>query len=220
MAESANVTFQQAARELRSHLHHSQQYMATFLGLSMAALRNYESGASIAPDARAAAAYLLAADMTERSDLVEVFRSELYRALGIQEPIWKQTEVAAEGEGSSRQDIEHEKAISPLRILAEMGELRTHPMAKTLFLEPVDDHETRLIRTLLACIRGQGPFKKYREPILQALVRPWLLIDIDDPDLDLLLLKKEELSDQRLAFLKALTHLQATLRSDREADQG
>jgi hypothetical protein len=57
--------------------------MATSLGLSMAALRNYESGRVIAPGARAGYAYMMAAEASERPDLAQVFRSALDRALGI-----------------------------------------------------------------------------------------------------------------------------------------
>jgi transcriptional regulator with XRE-family HTH domain len=193
MVEPRDTTFQHAARELRDHLHRSQQSMATFLGLSMAALRNYESGAVTAPDARAATAYLLAAEMSDRLDLVEVFGSALHQAMGIEEPSFrKRIEELPEGGG----DLEN------LRILAQMGQLRTHPLAKTLFIEPVNDFEKRMITALLACIRGQGPFKKYQKSIYQALASPWALIDeYAEP---LRLLKREGLQDQLMTFKKAI----------------
>src|SRR5262245_4265420 len=132
MAEIRDMTFQQGARELRKHLDQSQQSMATFLGLSMGALRNYETPDAVTtPDARAATAYLLAAEMSGRLDLVEVFRSALHQAMGIEEPSSrKRIEEVAEGSGDQKTDLD------PLQILAQMTQLRqlqTHPMAKTLF---------------------------------------------------------------------------------------
>jgi hypothetical protein len=76
-------TYQVAARELRRHLHLSQQGMATCLRLSMGAVRNHESGAVEAPDARSAAAYMLGAGRAERWDLAQIFRLALYRALDV-----------------------------------------------------------------------------------------------------------------------------------------
>jgi hypothetical protein len=51
----------------------------------MAALRTYENGKVTAPDAHAATAYMLAAEQAGRSDLVQVFGSALYRAMGIEQ---------------------------------------------------------------------------------------------------------------------------------------
>jgi len=76
------MTFQQATRELRAALRLSQQAMASYLGLSLAALRNYESGIVKHPDARAAYAYMKIAG---RPEAVRVFELALCRALGIPE---------------------------------------------------------------------------------------------------------------------------------------
>jgi transcriptional regulator with XRE-family HTH domain len=77
--------FHQAARELRTCLNRSQQSMATELGISIAALRNYESGATD-PEPRAIAAYLIAAKNACLIELEDVFRSSLQDALGY--PLW------------------------------------------------------------------------------------------------------------------------------------
>jgi len=77
------MTFSQAARKFRAHLKRSQQSMATFLGVSFAALRTYENGKVGAPDARALAAYMFAAETYGRPDLAEVFGSALHQALGL-----------------------------------------------------------------------------------------------------------------------------------------
>jgi transcriptional regulator with XRE-family HTH domain len=77
------IMIQRAARLLRAYLHLSQQAMATALGLSMGALRNYESGAVTAPNARAATAYMMAAARAGRPDLAEVFRDALHRSCGL-----------------------------------------------------------------------------------------------------------------------------------------
>lgn len=76
-------TIQAAARALRSHLRMSQQSMATKLGLSMGALRNYESGLVKTPEPRPLYAYLLESESCERPDLASVFRRELYHVLAI-----------------------------------------------------------------------------------------------------------------------------------------
>ena len=78
------ISFNQAARKLRSHMGRSQQSMATELGVSMAALRNYESGAVTKPDARALAAYLIRSKYIDRPrmDLANVFYDLLQTELG------------------------------------------------------------------------------------------------------------------------------------------
>lgn len=78
-------SFQMAALKLRANLGMSQQAMATSLGLSMGAVRNYESGA-VDPEARAAVAYLLAAEADGRPrmlGLMAVFVDAVERALGV-----------------------------------------------------------------------------------------------------------------------------------------
>jgi transcriptional regulator with XRE-family HTH domain len=72
------MTIQEAARELRAHMKESQQAMATGLGLSMGAVRNYESGAVAVPEARPLYAYMLTAETGGRPDLAAVFRSAFY----------------------------------------------------------------------------------------------------------------------------------------------
>jgi transcriptional regulator with XRE-family HTH domain len=74
---------QQAVRELRKHQQRSQQAMATALGLSMGALRNYESGTVTTPDPRPLYAFLMQAEGSQRPDLAAVFRCELNKALNI-----------------------------------------------------------------------------------------------------------------------------------------
>jgi len=86
MAEPQPPTIQDAARELRKHLRLSQQAMATQLGLSMGALRNYEYGGVADPDARALHAYTMAAELGDRPDLAAVFREALYRGMGSSDP--------------------------------------------------------------------------------------------------------------------------------------
>lgn len=76
------MTVKEAARELRAELKYSQQTMASTLGISMAALRNYESGAVANPDARAALAYLQAAQTCGRADLAGAFESKFGEAIG------------------------------------------------------------------------------------------------------------------------------------------
>jgi transcriptional regulator with XRE-family HTH domain len=80
------MSFQQAARELRVYLNLSQQSMATVLGLSMGALRNYESSRVINPDPRAAAAYLIVAKNARLLELHKVVYFSLQDALGY--PLW------------------------------------------------------------------------------------------------------------------------------------
>jgi transcriptional regulator with XRE-family HTH domain len=77
------MTLKQAACKLRAHLGFSQQDMAAWLRLSMGAVRNYESGAVRAPNARAAAAYLMAAEGNGRPDLATVFQVALQDAVGL-----------------------------------------------------------------------------------------------------------------------------------------
>jgi transcriptional regulator with XRE-family HTH domain len=174
--EPQGMTFQQAAQEFRAHLGRSQQSMATFLGVSMAALRTYESGAVAAPDARAATAYMLAAETCDRPDLVEVFGSALRQALGL-----------------------NDRSLSAADYLANRVE---ESRLQTLFFEAVNPFEERMITALLACIRGQGPFKKYQESILQALARPWLHVDRFSKSLRFL--PRDSAEDQLTAFENAM----------------
>lgn len=74
--------FQTGARELRALLGRSQQAMAASLGLSMAALRNYEAGKAM-PEARAAVAYMMAADAAGLGALAQVFADALEYSIGI-----------------------------------------------------------------------------------------------------------------------------------------
>jgi hypothetical protein len=76
-------TIQSAARALRAHQLRSQQSMATALGLSMGALRNYESGAVTKPEPRPLYAYMRQAIGSGRDDLAAVFRRALNETLGI-----------------------------------------------------------------------------------------------------------------------------------------
>lgn len=168
VTDQQGLTFQQAARELRAHLKRGQQSMATFIGITMAALRTYESGKVAAPDARAATAYLLAAEACGRPDLVGVFGSALHRALG----------------------------LKSLAYWANEG------ISKTLFYGTVNHFEERMIKALLACLRAQGPFRQYRESVLQALAKPWLRVD-QYPE-SLRFIEREELEDQLIAFEKAM----------------
>jgi transcriptional regulator with XRE-family HTH domain len=170
---SGQLTVQQAARELRAHCQKSQQAMATFLGMSIAALRNYESGAVTEPDPRQACVYMMAADGFDRPDLAEVFRSVLRRSIGVQEQKPKN--------------------------LAEFmkGPFET---ASTLFMGSMNSFEERLVAVLLGCVRGQGPYKKYQESVFEALWRPF---GIPLSDEDLRLLKRETLEDELAVFKKA-----------------
>lgn len=206
MSGTQNLSFQQAARELRSHMARSQQAMAGFLGLSMAALRNYEAAAVTTPDARAASAYLLASEMAGRPDLLEVFRASLYQTLGLEQP-----SLEKQGAAPAASDLQ-QMAIDRLRILAEMAQLRTHPGAKALLIEPVSDFENRMVSALLACIRA-GLFKKFREAVLRALAKPWLIIP-EYPELRLV--TKEESSDVEEAFIKIVRELHAKKRPGRK----
>ena len=110
----------------------------------MAALRNYENGTVAAPDARAAAAYMLTAQLGGRPDLAQVFQSALHRTMGISE-------------------------VEPPKTLRDMMKAP----AETLLLESMNHFEKRLVATLLACTRGQGAFKKYQKSVFQALMRPY-----------------------------------------------
>ncbi len=85
MKEQPVTPVQDAARRLRSGLGLSQQAMATALGLSMGALRNYESGFSKAPDARALYAYTLIAEADGFPDLATVFRAAFYEATNLRD---------------------------------------------------------------------------------------------------------------------------------------
>ena len=172
MDELPGVTFQRAARELRAHMQRSQQVMATFMGLSMAALRNYESGAVVAPDARAATAYMLTAEAAGRPDLVKVFGSALHRALGIPE----------------------------FQSLADM--MRAGTPEQTISTEPMNPFEMRMVTTLLACIRGQGPFKEHQESVLKGLIEPSALMSVFPESLRFL--KKDSLQDQEALFEKVV----------------
>lgn len=82
MMERHPPAIQDAARELRKHLRLSQQAMATQLGLSMGALRNYEAGSVTTPDAKALFAYLMTAQFGDRPDLAALFREALNREIG------------------------------------------------------------------------------------------------------------------------------------------
>jgi transcriptional regulator with XRE-family HTH domain len=77
---------QSAARELRARAQFSQQLMAQALGLSMGAVRNYESGAITAPDPRPLYAYRQAATNLGHPDLAIVFRRALSDALSANDP--------------------------------------------------------------------------------------------------------------------------------------
>src|SRR5215813_2916338 len=74
---------QNAARTLRGRLKMSQQAMATRLNLSMAALRNYESGATESPDPRPLYAYMMEAEKSEEKELAATFRHALYESLNM-----------------------------------------------------------------------------------------------------------------------------------------
>src|SRR4030095_13360935 len=93
--------------------------MASSLRLSMAALRNYESGATKAPDGRAIVAYMIAAKECGRSDLMLVFQAELHRALGIPEgytiAIKKQIIRSGSEVGSEVARTKKEQRIGPRR---------------------------------------------------------------------------------------------------------
>jgi len=71
-----------ACRKLRSSVKQSQQSMAASLGISMAAIRNYESGKS-KPDARALAAYMAMADVVQLPELAVLFGKALEQRLGM-----------------------------------------------------------------------------------------------------------------------------------------
>jgi len=171
MAETSSMSVQQAARELRAHLQRSQQSMATFLGLSMAALRNHESGAVATPDARTALAYMMTAEASDRSDLAQVFRVALHRVMGV-----------------------------PIKTLGDLINDQGTTLAPTFFMESMNFFERRLVTVLLACIRGQGPFKKYQKSVFEALRRPY---DLPISDKALESCEKETLRDQMVAFERA-----------------
>ena len=76
-----DFNFQTGTRELRVLLGRSQQAMATSLGLSMGALRNYEAG-KVWPEARAAAAYMMAAHAAGAGALALVFADVLESIVG------------------------------------------------------------------------------------------------------------------------------------------
>jgi transcriptional regulator with XRE-family HTH domain len=78
-----DASIRNAAIELRKYVQASQPRMAVALGVSMAALRTYESGSVKTPEARAILAYLSLAEEADRKDLMQVFGSALQTVLGI-----------------------------------------------------------------------------------------------------------------------------------------
>lgn len=82
LATGQDLNMSAATRELRAHLRYSQQAMASFLGVSMGAVRNYECGA-VEPEAGPIAKYLAAADDAGLDDLVDFFYIRLQRRLGL-----------------------------------------------------------------------------------------------------------------------------------------
>ena len=146
--------------------------MATFLGLSMAALRNHESGAVMTPDARTALAYMMTAEASDRPDLAQVFRVALDRVMGV-----------------------------PVQTLADL--MREPNEMKTFFMESMNLFEKRLVTILLACIRGQGPFKKYQKSVFKALLQPYHFAISDNALESLKSFNRETLQDQLMAFEKA-----------------
>jgi hypothetical protein len=193
VSEPHGLTFQQAAREFRAHLKKGQQSMAKFLGISMAALRTYENGAVAAPDARAATSYMLAAETCDRPDLVGVFGLALRQALGLDK------------RGSMPVASTADAAEYLARVAVKYG-------SRTLFFEAVNPFEERMIAALLACLRAQGPFRQYRESVLQALAKPWLRIDRYPESLRFL--PREEMEDQVVAFENAMKSQPPTVQGD------
>jgi transcriptional regulator with XRE-family HTH domain len=133
MEEKQGMTIRQAARELRSRLGLSQQAMATRLEASMAAIRNYESGATLKPEAGILQRYGTLAIFTRNADLAEVFEIALGNALGIRQEEWKM--------------------------------LR--------YLNRATDEERTILAAALATLRGEAAYRRYREPLVNALRKPW-----------------------------------------------
>jgi hypothetical protein len=78
--------------------------------------------------------------------------------------------------------------------------MRNPPAQKKLLMEPVNYFEERMTRALLACIRGQGPFKKYQNSVLQTLAMPSYEVDLLRESLQFL--PREELEEQLATFDK------------------
>ena len=133
MTKNKPLTIQWAARELRSRLGLSQQAMATRLEVSMAAIRNYESGKTLKPDIGVLSRYDLIAKFSRNPDVAEVFSDATGEAMKIPRDKWRMIQ----------------------------------------YLNHVTDEEGTILAAALATLRGEPPYRRYRETLVEALKKPW-----------------------------------------------
>jgi transcriptional regulator with XRE-family HTH domain len=75
------MSISEAVRELRKAYALSQQAFATLLGMAIASVANYETGARV-PDGAAAVKLHRAAEQKQREDLADAFVEIIYDAMG------------------------------------------------------------------------------------------------------------------------------------------